>query len=41
MSKLAQDALTKAPPPIIIIKDEAEIERLRIKDEPKDKLCMT
>lgn len=38
MSKVAQDALMKAPPPMIIIKDEAEIERLRIQYQPKEKL---
>jgi hypothetical protein len=38
MGKVAQDALTKAPPPIIIIKDEAEIERLRIQYSPNEKL---
>lgn len=35
MSKVAQDALMKAPPPMIIILDEAEIERLRIQYQPK------
>lgn len=38
ISKIAQDAMLEAPPPIIIIKDEAEIERLRIQYQPKEKL---
>lgn len=37
IGKVAQDALSKTPPPIIIIKDEAEIERLRIQYQPKKK----
>jgi hypothetical protein len=36
MQEKAIDALSKAPPPIIIIKDEAEIERLRIQYQPKN-----
>jgi hypothetical protein len=36
ISKVTQDAMLKAPPPIIIIKDEAEIERLRIQYQPKN-----
>jgi hypothetical protein len=38
MEQKAIDAMLKAPPPIIIIKDEAEIERLRIQYQPKEKL---
>jgi hypothetical protein len=38
ISKIAQDALTQSPPPIIIIKNEAEIEQLRIQYQPKEKL---
>jgi hypothetical protein len=38
MEQKAIDALSKAPPPIVIIKDEAEIERLRIQYSPKEKL---